>query len=219
MLTLFDVLRLIMNKVPSRIQSRIKARSKLGWVFSPVDFLDVGSRAAVDQALSRMVKAGVVRRLARGLYDVPRFNALLNSYAPPDHNQIIQAISRRDGIRVVNDNVVHANGLGLTNAVPAKLTYLTDGPSKTIKVGGWSMRMKHATPAFMSIATSKSGPVFQALMWLGKDVAKTSNDLPLKIRTKVPVNVMADVKRRANRFPVWMKHVIDNAVAGDGQHA
>ena len=122
-----------MNKVPSKIYTRIKYRARFGWVCSPVDFLDLGNRAVVDQALSRMVKGGLIRRIARGLYDMPHFNPMLNAYSPPSHNQIILAISRRDGIRVVSDNIVCANALGLTNAVPAKLTYLTDGPSKIVK--------------------------------------------------------------------------------------
>jgi hypothetical protein len=135
---------------------------------------------------------------------------MLNAYSPPNHSQIIQAISRRDGIRVVSDNIVYANGLGLTNAVPAKLTYLTDGPSKIVKIGGWSLRMKHVSPGFMRNATSKSGALFQALTWLGKDVAKTSIDLPLIIKSRVQDDVWLDVQKRSRSFPVWMKLVIDS---------
>jgi hypothetical protein len=219
MLTLNEVLIITMNKVPSKTYARIKSKAKIGWVCSPVDFLDIGSRAAVDQALSRMVKTGMIRRIARGLYDVPRFNGMLNDYAPPSYDQIIMAIARRDGIKIIPDNIVHANGLGLTNAVPAKSIYLTDGPSKTIIVGGWSLRMKHVPPAFMSNATSKSGPVFQALAWIGKDAARSSIDVPSKIRSRVSSDVLSDVKKRASRFPVWMKPVINDALAKNELHA
>jgi hypothetical protein len=208
-----------MIKVPLKIFARIKSRSKAGWVCSPIDFIDCGSRAAVDQALSRMVKAGLVRRIARGLYDMPRFNAMLNGYSPPNHDQIVSAIARRDGIRIVHDNIVHANGLGLTNAVPAKLTYLTDGPSKLIKVGGWTLRMKHATPSFMRNAASKSGPVFQALIWLGKNVVKSSDGLPITLRSKLSNDILSDIKKHTNRFPVWMKPVIDHMLSTDSSYA
>lgn len=196
---------------PLKIYARIKA--KAGWVCSPVDFLDISGRAAVDQALSRMVRAGMIRRLSRGLYDIPDFNAMLSTYSPPSHTQIIAAISRRDGIKVVSDNIFYANGLGLTNSVPAKLTYLTDGPSKTINVGGWSLRMKHVSPKFMRNATSKSGPVFQALTWLGRDVAKASSDLPLRIKSKAQNDMLTNIKNTSNSFPVWMKPVINNVLA------
>jgi hypothetical protein len=206
-----------MNKVPSKIYARIKA--KPGWVCSPVDFLDIGGRAAVDQALSRMVRAGMIRRLSRGLYDIPQFNKMLNTYSPPGHTQIISAIARRDGIKVVSDNIVYANILGLTNAVPAKLIYLTDGPTKTINVGGWALRMKHVPPKFMRNATSKSGAVFQALTWIGRDVAKSSSDLPLRIKSKVQSDMLINIKNSSNSFPVWMKPVIDRVLSKDNSHA
>jgi len=206
-----------MNKVPSKIYARIKAKSD--WVCTPIDFLDIGSRAAVDQALSRMVRAGMIRRLSRGLYDMPKFNPMLSTYSPPSHTQIIAAISRRDGIKVVNDNIFYANILGLTNAVPAKLIYLTDGPSKIINAGGWSLRMKHVPPKFMRNATSKSGAVFQALTWIGRDVAKSSSDLPVRIKSKVQSDMLINIKNSSNSFPVWMKPVIERVLNKDNSHA
>ena len=203
-----------MSKVPTKIYAKIKSRAKSGWVCSPSDFLDIGSRDAVDQALSRMAKAGVIRRIARGLYDLPNFNVMLNGYSPTSLDQIILAIARRDRIRIINDNIVHANGLGLTSAVPAKLVYLTDGPSKTITAGGWSLRIKHVSPAFMRNATSMSGPLFQALVWIGKNGAK-ADILSSLIKTKVSGDVMSDMRKRVNQLPQWMKPVIDDVTKND----
>ena len=56
--------------------AQIKMRDQ-GWVFSASDFLDLGSRPAVDKALSRMAAATTIRRVARGLYDVPRQHPVL----------------------------------------------------------------------------------------------------------------------------------------------
>jgi hypothetical protein len=47
------------------------AKAALG-VWTPLDFGGLGSRDAVDQALSRMVATGDIRRITRGLYDMPR---------------------------------------------------------------------------------------------------------------------------------------------------
>ncbi len=57
--------------VPDRIMKRVRASGR-GSVFTPSDFLDMAVRGAVDQALSRLAKAGDLRRLARGLYDFPK---------------------------------------------------------------------------------------------------------------------------------------------------
>lgn len=59
------------TSVPDRIMKRARSAGR-GGVFTPSDFLDVAGRAAVDQALSRLVKSGALRRLTRGLYDYPR---------------------------------------------------------------------------------------------------------------------------------------------------
>ena len=52
-------------------------------VWTPVDFLDLGRRDAVDKALQRLVRAGQLRRIDRGLYDTPRINSLTKQPAWP----------------------------------------------------------------------------------------------------------------------------------------
>ena len=45
-----------------------------GSVLSPREFLHLGSRAAVDQVFSRLIKQGELLRIARGLYAAPVVN-------------------------------------------------------------------------------------------------------------------------------------------------
>ena len=72
------------TSVPDRIMRRARSAGR-GGVFTPRDFLDVAGRAAVDQALSRLVKNGKLRRLARGLYDFPKVHPKLGLLSPtPD---------------------------------------------------------------------------------------------------------------------------------------
>src|SRR5689334_8387461 len=126
-----------MTGVADRIVRRMRAQTSCGsrLVFTPKDFIDFGDRAAVDQALSRLVRSGRLRRVGRGLYDVPRVNHLLKKVAAPDIKSAVDAIARRDNITVVPNGMAAANRLGLTTAVPAKNDYLTDGSSKTVRVG------------------------------------------------------------------------------------
>lgn len=194
-----------MDSVRSKVLLRIKSK-KRGWVFTTADFLDVGSRSAVDQALSRLA-ASEVRRLARGFYDVPTISKYTGNVAPADPQQIMKAIARRDGIKILSDNVVHANGLGFTNAVPAKLIYLTDGPTKSLKIGCWTLRMKHVSPEFMRNATSKSGSLFQALTWLGEGVSNIEDLLT----ANVSEDLLNDAIKNMNHYPAWMSEVINNS--------
>jgi hypothetical protein len=97
---------------------KVRVRGRGNGVFTPKDFLDLGSRAAIDRALSRLVTNGKLRRIGRGFYDFPRQSKILKGSAPPNLDATVQAISRRDRIQVMPNGVAAANALGLTNVVP-----------------------------------------------------------------------------------------------------
>lgn len=135
-----------MTGIADRIMKRVRAKGRGRWVCTPKDFLDLGSRAAVDQALSRLAKSGDLRRVGRGLYDLPRTSGVLNRPAPVDMDKAVAALARRDSIRIMPDGITAANQLGLTNAVPAKTSYVTDGTTRDVKIGNRIVRLRHAGP-------------------------------------------------------------------------
>jgi hypothetical protein len=94
-------------------------------VFTPADFLDLGTPHAVGMALSRV---------ARGLYDVPRSHALLGTLSPST-DALVQAVARRDGVVVQPLDVEATNLLGVSEQVVAKPVYETNGPSRKLRVG------------------------------------------------------------------------------------
>ena len=101
----------------ARLLDRIASDPEAVW--TPSDFADLGSRAAVDKTLQRLVPSGEIRRIDRGLYDRPRWNSLTRRETVPDYRAVIRAVARRDQARVVVDGMTAANDLGLTTAVPA----------------------------------------------------------------------------------------------------
>ena len=104
-----------MHTVHLSILDRIRTKAR-GKVFATKDFLDLGSRDAVDQALSRLAKAGELRRLGRGLYYYPRTNLRLGLELPPDPDEVAFALARRTGTRVTPSGALAANRLGLSKA-------------------------------------------------------------------------------------------------------
>src|SRR3546814_9640215 len=60
-----------MSAVADRIMKRVRGKG-CGWVFTPKQFVDFGTRGSVDMALSHLAHAGDIRRIGRGLYDYPR---------------------------------------------------------------------------------------------------------------------------------------------------
>ena len=88
-----------------------RERRGAGAVWTPRDFLDLGARASVDKTLQGPTRAGHLRRVARSLYDIPSFNRLTQNRNPPDRQRVIEAIARRDQMRVLVDGMTAANDL------------------------------------------------------------------------------------------------------------
>lgn len=146
----------------------IISRHERGWVFSPDEFRDLGDPRFVGVALGRLVSAGEIRRLARGLYDHPKNHPVIGALAPsPD--AIAKALAGRHNIRLLPSGAYAANLLGLSEQVPAKIVFLTDGPSRTVRVGNQEIRLKRTTPRNMGVAGRTSGLVIQALRHLGQE--------------------------------------------------
>ena len=190
-----------MAPVIDKIMKRVSAHGRGKWVCTPKDFLDLGSRVAVDQALYRLGKAGRLRRVGHGLYDRPRFSEVLKRPAPVDLDAAVAALARRDGVRIMPDGLAAANRLGLTNAVPAKASYVTDGHSRTIKIDGRTVRFRHAGPRVMQWAGKPAAPVVQALRWLGPAAADAQVVSTLK--RLLPDHVKRDLFENSRDLPGW----------------
>lgn len=154
------------TSVDSQVLQRMRAR-RPGRVFTPADFLDLGPRNAIDLALSRNARAGRIRQLARGVYDRPRHDARLGRLAPAPAD-VAAALAGRDGARLQASGAHAANLLGLSNQVPVRLTFLTDGRSRRLLLGRQQVIFTHTTPRQMATAGRISGTVIQALRWLGR---------------------------------------------------
>jgi hypothetical protein len=194
-----------MSRMTNKIKSKINRFRDDRWVFSSCDFNDTGDRKSVGRVLARLAKCGDIVRLCRGLYHVPVFLKLTNRLSPASHNEILAAIMRRDGNKIVPHSLYFANGLGLTNAVLAKSIYLYSGRTKLISAGAARILLEHASPSFMKHATATYGPGYQALVWLGKDICAAERDFILR---KLPPALLADLRSKSADFPSWMRDLL-----------
>ena len=156
-----------MAELKDKITKRIHGKGR-GVVYISKDFLDLGNRAAVDQALSRLVKAGILRRLRPGLFDYPRVSKTLGVLSP-DPDQMADALARKRGGRAKRSGASVANALGLTTQVAGRASYVTDASSATVRVGTQTMTMRKVSPKKMPSDRSVSGSVIQALEFLGRE--------------------------------------------------
>ncbi|WP_411886345.1 DUF6088 family protein [Polaromonas sp. YR568] len=180
----------------TRLVSKEPAR-----VFTPADFLDLGTPHAVGMALSRMVRAGTLRRVARGLYDVPRNHPLLGELSPST-DAVVQAVARRDGVVVQPLDVEATNLLGLSEQVVAKPVYETNGPSRKLWVGEQEIEFKHRSPRRVTAAAESSNLVFAALRGLGK--AHVTMERVAHLQQMLPPKQRAQLLKDLPLAPVWM---------------
>ncbi len=191
-----------MTGIADKIMQRVSLHDGGRWVCTPKDLLDLGSRDAVDQALSRLAKAGRLRRVGHGFYTALKISRVLNGPAPVDLDVAIAALARRDGVRIMPEGLLAANQLGLTNAVPAKACYVTDGHSRTLKIDGRTVQLRHAGPSVMRWAGRPAAPVVQALRWLGPRVA-ADGEIVSTLSRHLPDNVKLDLLHNLRDLPGW----------------
>jgi hypothetical protein len=192
-----------------KIKRRIIGKGR-GAVFTPADFLDLCSRDSVDQTLSRLTDQGVIRRLARGIYDYPKTSPRLGRLSP-DPDAVAAAIARKDGRVVQVSPARAANMLGLTTQVPAKAVYLTDGPSRTKQIGAQTIIMRNAAARNLVGAGKPTGAVFQALRYLGKDGVDAS--VVARLSRTIDADTRRALVKDALQAPGWMRPVVQQIAA------
>jgi hypothetical protein len=165
----------------------------------------------VDLALHRLVKRKILRRLARGLYEYPREHPELGLLSP-DIEKVAKALAGKDRIRLQPAGAYATNLLGLSEQVPAKVVFLTDGPSRTVKIGQQEIQLRRTTPRNMAAAGRLSGLLMQALRHLGKEHITPARVEHLK-RT-LPANERQQLLKDLRLAPAWM-HLLFHELAGE----
>ena len=159
--------------ITDKILKKINAK-KRGWVFCIKDFHDLGSRNAVDKALSRMAddnQANVgnkIIRIVRGIYYYPIIQDGIG-IIPPNLDDIANAIARNSGIAIYPSGALCANMLGLSNQVPSQNIYWTHGKSMTKQIGKNTIIFKHIRINPIPNIPSIVMVVLNALNYLGKN--------------------------------------------------
>jgi predicted transcriptional regulator of viral defense system len=128
----------------------------------------LGSYSAVTYALKSLCDKGQIRRLGRGVYDYPKPHPILGGLMPTPE-QIASAVARQNNLQIQPSGAYAANLLGLSEQVPARIVFLTNGANRRISVGRQEIILKRTTPKNMATAGRISGVVIQALRYLGKD--------------------------------------------------
>ena len=182
-------------------------------VWVPSDFACLGNRDAVDKTLQRMVNSGSLRRIDRGLYDLPVLSKLTKRPTRPDYRAVVDAIARRDQLRLLVDGMTAANDLGLTDAVSARVTIHTDARRRSIKLDKLTIEFKLTAPSRLYWAGRPAMRVVQALHWLKETLASDRQRVLDKLSQVLADPQHGDAIRKDLLegfavLPAWMQDVV-----------
>lgn len=169
------------------------------------ELLHLGSRAAVDQVLSRLVRRGVLLRVGRGIYALPvesRFGT-----RAPSTVKMVEGLANQRGETIVSHGAAAANALGLTTQVPMRAVYLTSGRSRHLTLGAQTIEFRHAPIWQLIFPGLTAGDVVRALAWLGPEKA---GEAILKLRSKLPPSELEKVASARSRLPTWMAQEVSS---------
>ena len=181
-----------------------------GWVFTPNAFAPMGDTRSVAMALTRLTRKGIIRQLARGLYDYPRTSKQFGILSPGTE-AVAKALQGRHATRMQLSGAHAANALGLTDQVPVRTVYLTDGVSRRVKIGRNEIVLKRTTPRNMATAGRLSGLVVQALRWLGR--RHVDDKVIAKLRRNLKPEDRAALVKDAQFAPAWIGAIFHQLAA------
>lgn len=154
-----------MDSIAKDIREKIVSQGR-DKMYIVSDFADLGNDSAVTRTLSRLAKEGMLVRVSQGIYLYP----IETKYGikMPTAHEIAKAIAEKDNARIIPSGLTVLNELGLSTQVPMKLTYLTDGTPRTIRLGRRTIEFKHTVPRTFAYKSTTFPKVVLAMKEIGQ---------------------------------------------------
>ena len=191
-----------MKTLPETIVERSRLLPK-GGMLTAKDFLHLASRAAVDQALSRLAKSGLLQRAARGLYIQPLAGA--KRLEKPTNDQVVRSLAAKTLEVITVGGERSASTLGLTSKAPNDKVFLTSGRSRTLQLDDVIIEIRHVPRWMLSLGDTTAGAVIRALAWAGKARVKV---MMVKLRNRLSSNDWLALSSASFLLPSWMAEAI-----------
>ena len=193
-----------MDSFSDQILRKIKSHRR-GWVFAPKDFLCICSRGAVGNILSRLTKRGVIRNIAKGIYDYPKQHKLIGKLSP-NKDHVAKTMAAKYGDIIYPSGAMAANLLGLSTQVPVNNVYTTNGHTRHKQIGDGNITLKHARVSLIDNAPFAVNLTLQALSYLGRD--GIDDDIISRCASKLSSSDIRSLNKVVSRVPAWMVDVI-----------
>jgi hypothetical protein len=189
-----------MMTIVEAIRNRINEIG-VGESFTSTQFNALGTRASVDQTLSRLVKQGEIISISRGVFVRPKRSRYVGEVMP-EPSKVAQAIATAHGETIQVHGAEAARRLGLTTQMPLQAVFYTSGPSRELKLGNLPLILKHVARRKLALSGRPSGLALSALWYLGKEQVNTGTIKT--IREKLTPQAFEEFKAETLSMPAWM---------------
>lgn len=202
-----------MSEVRPKIEAKIAEilqDTPKGSILFVDDFLDFGSPDSIKKALYRLTnEKNLLIRLAHGVYLYPKTDKELGTLYPSTE-EIAKAIARRDKARIIPTGVYALNRLGLSTQVPMKIVYLTDGATRSIKIGKRTISFKRTSPRNLMTTGEISTLAIQALKEIGQENIDEQilKQLKIVLKKETQENILHDAKLA----PAWINKILKQSL-------
>jgi len=178
-----------------------------GWAFSSRDLMEKFTRQEADSTLSDLNKKGRIRRVARGIYDYPKYSKLLEKELSPDIEQVAHAYARKFNWKIEVSGNTALNIFGLSTQVVGKYIYLSNGENKVYTLeDGTSIEFKKSSLKNIGFKYKESALIVQALKTLGK--SRVDESVIKTIRKQIKVNKFQKILYDTKSSTVWIYETI-----------
>lgn len=196
------------NKYTDKVKEIILSH-KPGWVFSHVDFSEVGNLATVERILSRLLEEKKINRIRRGLYYIPELSRW--GEVPPAQSEVVKALSRSMHTDFLLDGANALHKLGLTNQIPMKQVYLTDKQINTISIGKVAIEFRKVSSKKLSGSNNRAGMYLSAIEYLGKSEA-SQESMKNRVANILSIDIARELKTASVNRSAWVREVVDEIV-------
>ena len=195
--------------VKESIQQQIE-KVPLGEPFTNSRFLRLGSRAAVDKTLSRLVAEGAIQRIARGVLVRPKQSRFVGNVMP-DVSRVVQVIAKDHGETIQVHGAEAARRFKLSTQMPTTPVYYTNGPTREIRIGKLKVKLMHTSSLRkLQHAGERPGLALSALWYLGR------NNINTEVMQRIEEGLSEEEFEtlRSSRMPAWMSEAFRQYEAG-----
>ena len=195
------------NSTYTKIMNLV-TKSERGTLFFPDSFNEFGTSDAVRSALVRLCEAGILMRVAKGIYCYPKVDKWGGGAIPPSIDEIAAGIAARDKVRIAQTGMYALYQLGLSTQVPANVVFITDGSPRRVSIGnGRGILFKHTSEMRTFAYKSKlMAMIVAAMRELGE--GHLSDDQLKLIKARLNEIPTEEYLHDVSLAPIWVRKTL-----------